>query len=136
LSLVLDASLTIAWYFEDQRNSETDAALDRIVAEGALVPSLWRIEVANALQMALRRKRIDQRYCDHALGQLEALPIEIDPETSLHVWSSGVALADQHGLTLYDAVYLELAIRRELPLATLDNALIEAGRRVGLPPWQ
>lgn len=134
MSIVLDASVTIAWYFEDEHNAGTDAVLDRIIADGALVPSLWKIEVANGLQMALRRKRIDRPYRDQALKQLEALPIETDPETALHAWSAGIGLADQYGLTLYDAVYLELAIRRQLPLATLDKALGEAGRQAGLPP--
>ena len=62
MSLVLDASLAIAWYFEDERTPETEAALDRVIADGAVVPSLWRIEVASGLQTSMRRNRIDRRY--------------------------------------------------------------------------
>lgn len=136
MTIALDASMAIAWCFEDERTAESEVALDWVVAEGALVPSLWKIEVANGLQMALRRNRIHPDYRDLALKRLQSLPIEIDPETSLHVWSAGIALADRHRLTIYDAVYLELAIRRRLPLASLDKALVEAGRQAGLPKLQ
>lgn len=132
MSIALDASMAMAWCFEDERNPESDAILDRIITEGAIVPSLWKIEVANSLQVAIRRKRIDRQYRDLALARLQILPIETDQETSLHVWSTGIELADRYDLTLYDAIYLELAVRRGLPLATLDKALSEAGRRAGL----
>lgn len=133
MSLVLDASLTIAWYFEDERSTQTETLLDQVTAEGAIVPTLWKIEVANGLQMAMRRKRIDRSYRDQAIEQLAALPIETDSETALHAWAAALELADQHILTVYNAVYLELAIRRQLPLASLDKELVEAGRRAGLP---
>lgn len=133
MSIALDASMAMAWCFEDERNPESDAVLDRIITEGAIVPSLWKIEVADSLQVAIRRKRIDRQYRDLALARLQILPIETDPETSLHVWSTGIELADRYDLTLCDAIYLELAVRRRLPLATLDKALIEAGRLAGLP---
>ncbi len=136
MTVVLDASMTMAWYFEDERSAQTEAVLDLVTAKGALVPALWKVEVANGLQTAMRRRRIDQMYRDRALKKLESLPIETDSETTLHVWSAGIGLADQHGLTLYDAVYLELAIRRQFPLATLDRALIDAGRKAGLPMLQ
>jgi predicted nucleic acid-binding protein len=125
VSIALDASMAMAWCFEDERNLESDAVLDRIITKGAFVPSLWKIEVANSLQVAIRRKRIDRQYRDLALVRLQNLPIETDPETSLHVWSDGIRLADR-----------ELAIRRQLPLATLDGALAEAGRQAGLPLLQ
>jgi predicted nucleic acid-binding protein len=134
MSIALDASMAIAWCFEDERSAESEAILDRVIEKGALVPTLWKIEVANGLQTALRRKRIDRQYRDLALKRLQDFPIETDPETSIHVWSAGIELADRHHLTLYDAVYLELAIRRRLPLASLDKALVEAGRQAGLPP--
>lgn len=133
MSFVLDASLTIAWYFEDERSTHTETLLDRLTTEGAIVPALWKIEVANSLQMAMRRKRIDRQFRDQAIEQLAALPIETDSETALHVWAATLELADQHALTVYDAVYLELAIRRRLALASLDKELVEAGRRAGLP---
>jgi hypothetical protein len=83
------------------------------------VPPLWRLEVANGFQSAIRRKRIDQRYRDDSLAELRLLPIEIDSECDTRVWSSALPPADQFGLSVYDACYLELAQRRDLPLATL-----------------
>jgi len=133
VSLVLDASLAIAWYFENERTQDTDAALDRVMAAGAVVPALWRIEVASGFQAAVRRNRIGRRYRDEALEQLAALPIVVDPETVLHAWSTTLSLADRYGLTPYGATYLELAQRRLLPLASLDKALLAAARKARLP---
>jgi predicted nucleic acid-binding protein len=130
--LVLDASLTLSWYFEDERKPAADAILDQVAASGAVVPSLWRIEVANGFQTALRRKRIDGDFRDRALHHLGSLPITIDPETDTHVWTATLRLADRLGLTVYDAVYLELAQRRSLPLASLDKELSVAGRASGV----
>ena len=121
MSLVLDPSLALSWYFEDERTPTGDALLDQVVEDGAVVPSLWRLEVANGFQMAIRRKRIDAAYRDNALAELATMPITVDAETDAHAWSSTLRLSDRFRLTPYDAVYLELAQRRELPLATLDR---------------
>lgn len=126
MSLVLDASLTLSWFFDDEATPETEAVLDRASRTGAVVPSLWRLEVANALQFALRRGRISPEYRDASLAVLERLPIVLDLETDHHAWSRTLHLAERHRLTVYDATYLELAWRRGLPLATLDKALREA----------
>jgi predicted nucleic acid-binding protein len=133
MSLVLDASLTLSWYFEDERKSAVDAVLDQVAADGAVVPSLWRIEVANGFQTALRRKRIDADFRDRALQHLGLLPIAVDAETDTYVWTSTLQIADRFGLTVYDAAYLELAQRRSLPLASLDKELSEASRALGVP---
>lgn len=132
MSLVLDASLTLSWYFEDERTPAADALLDRVTNTGAVVPSIWRVETANGFQMALRRQRIDAGFRDRALFELARLPIAVDNETDAYVWTTTLQLADRHQLTVYDAVYLELAKRRELPLATLDGALRSAAASVGL----
>ena len=132
MSLVLDASLTLSWYFEDKRTPAADALLDRVTNTGAVVPSIWRVETANGFQMALRRQRIDAGFRDRALFELARLPIAVDNETDAYVWTTTLQLADRHQLTVYDAVYLELAKRRELPLATLDGALRSAAASVGL----
>lgn len=129
MSLVLDSSATLAWHFEDERTEAIRTLLRKVVEEGATVPSLWRYEVANGLQMAVRRKRIDGAYRDRALANLEALGIRIDAESGINCWIATVQLADLHGLTIYDAAYLELARRRRLPLATLDRALAQAAGR-------
>jgi len=128
VSLVLDASLTLGWYFEDERTQEGDAVLDRVTEEGAMVPGLWRYEVANGLQTAVRRKRIDAAYRDASLAELRLLPITVDAAGDELAWTTTLGLADRFGLTIYDAAYLELSHRRGLPLATADRALRAAAR--------
>jgi predicted nucleic acid-binding protein len=132
VSLVIDSSLTLAWYFPDEASKETDQLLRRVAVEGAVVPDLWRAEVANGFQSAIRRRRIDANYRDSSLVELAKLPIAVDPDTNAHVWGATVRLADLHRLTIYDAIYLELAQRRRLPLATLDVALATAARGVAV----
>ena len=133
MSLVVDASLTLAWYFEDERTPAIDALLDRVAQNSAFVPSLWRLEVVNGLQTAVRRRRIDNAYRDNALQQLGLLPIAVDADTGAHAWTTTLGLADRCALTIYDATYLELAQRRALPLATLDRALRSAAQALGVP---
>ena len=128
MSLVVDASLTLGWYFEDERSAAGDAVLDRVTEEGGIVPALWRYEVANGLQMAVRRKRIDTTYRNASLAELGLLPITVDRAGDDLVWTTTLALADRFSLTVYDAAYLELAHRRGLPLATGDRALRRAAR--------
>jgi len=132
VTLVIDASLTLSWYFEDERTPAADALLDQVTNTGAVVPSLWRLETANGLQVAIRRKRIDATFRDRALTHLTRLPITVDPETDAYAWTTTLQLADRFQLTLYDAAYLELAQRRALPLATLDSALRPAAEALGL----
>ncbi len=132
MTLVIDASLTLSWYFEDERTPAADALLDQVTNTGAVVPSLWRLETANGLQVAIRRKRIDVAFRDRALTHLTRLPITVDAETDAHAWTTTLQLADRFQLTLYDAAYLELAQRRALPLATLDSALRPAADALGL----
>jgi predicted nucleic acid-binding protein len=132
VSLVIDSSLTLAWYFPDEGNDETDELLRRVGREGAVVPGHWRAEVANGFQSAVRRQRIDAAYRDSSLVKLAQLPITVDPETNAHAWGATVRLADLHRLTIYDAIYLELAQRRRLPLATLDAALAAAASAVAV----
>jgi predicted nucleic acid-binding protein len=131
MTLVLDASLTMSWYFDDESTATTDGLLDQVADTGALVPTVWRLEVANALQMAVRRNRIDTGYRDRALTELALLPIAIDADTDTYAWSTTLRLAERFALTIYDAAYLELAQRRSLPLATLDEALGTAAGTLG-----
>jgi predicted nucleic acid-binding protein len=128
LSLVLDSSLSLAWYFEDEASEQADDVLRRVQEEGAIVPGLWRYEVPNALQVAIRHKRINAAFRDSALARLASLNITIDPESEQHAWSAALHLSDRHGITVYDASYLELAQRHRLDLATLDQALAKAAR--------
>lgn len=133
MTLVVDASITIPWYFHDEQTEATQAVFHKVVAEGGLVPSLWKLEVANVLQMSVRKKRIDLEFRDRAIGYLSRLNIVVDVETHSHAWSETLALSDRYDLTTYDAAYLELAIRRGLPLASLDGKLLAAARSAGVP---
>ena len=132
MSVVIDASLTMAWYFEDESTPATDAVLDRVSGSGAVVPGLWRLEVANAFQTAVRRQRIDAVYRDASLAELGFMAITIDADTNGYAWSTTLRLAERFALTLYDAAYLELAQRRSLPLATLDRDLRAAAPAVNV----
>jgi len=132
MSLVLDSSLCLAWCFEDERTPEVLAVFERVVEEGVVVPTLWRYEIANALLMAQRRKRIDAERRTRLLQALSELDVEEDRAPEGDPWRAMVQLADLHRLTVYDAAYLELAQRRRLPLATLDKALLDAARKAGV----
>jgi predicted nucleic acid-binding protein len=126
VTVVIDASLTMAWYFEDESTPDTDQLLDLVAKDGAVVPGLWRLEVANAFQTAIRRRRIDVSYRDASLAELGFLPITTDVDTDSYAWSAILRLAERFLLSTYDAAYLELAHRRGLPLATLDRDLWKA----------
>ena len=132
MSLVLDASMAMAWFLDEDQADAAQGVLDFVVGDSAVVPSLWRLEVANSLQYSVRRKRIDRLFADECLIQLSRLNILIDSETDEHAWGETRRLAIKHGLTVYDAAYLELAIRRGLPLASCDGELIAAAKKVGV----
>ena len=121
MSVIVDASMTIAWLFRDERADMPRTVLRRVVAEGA-----------NALRKAVRRKRCEAGYVTRSLQRLGRLPITIDPETAVHAWGATRQLSIEHDLTLCDAAYLELAIRRKQPLASTDTALTAAARNLGL----
>lgn len=129
---MLDGSAALGWCFEDECAPGLDALRLRVAEHGAVVPSLWRLEVANGLMVAVRRGRLDAARRDALLEALLEMDIAIDTETDRHAWAGTVRLAEAHGLTAYDAAYLELAQRRRLPLATLDAALARAARDAGV----
>jgi predicted nucleic acid-binding protein len=132
VSLVIDSSITLAWFFEDERTERADAVMRQVAKAGAVVPSLWRLEIANALQSALRRKRINAAFRDASIADLRSFPIAVDSETDRHAWGTSLTLAERCQLTLYDAAYLELAQRLRLPLASLDQDLRAASRTLGV----
>ena len=132
MSLVIDASITLAWTFVDVRTVAADAVLDRVLSAGASVPSLWRLEVATALRSAVRRQRCDEAFVDRTLSDLASLAIALDEETAARAWTDTRRLSREEGLTIYDASYLELALRLHGPLASADAALCDAARRRGL----
>jgi predicted nucleic acid-binding protein len=126
VSLVLDCSITLAWVYSDETTEPVRRVFELLRPSGAWVPGLWRLEVANVLEMGARRKRHDAAFRDATLADLAQLPIQVDAETDQHAWGATLHLAERHQLTLYDAAYLELALRRDLPLATLDEDLRRA----------
>ena len=131
MTLVLDCSLALSWCFEDERTPATAAILERVAEQGAVVPAIWRLEVANGLQNALRRGRIDAGYRDALISDLAMLDVVTNPETDAHAWATTLQLSERFRLTAYDAAYLELARRRSLPLASLDQQLRAAARTLG-----
>jgi len=128
VSIVLDSSATLAWVYQDETTPEIDLVFDTVAQQGAFVPALWRLEVANILEMGVRRRRNDADFRDATLADLELLPIAVDGETDAQAWRATLQLAIRHQITLYDAAYLELAKRRSLPLATLDRELRAAAK--------
>ncbi len=132
MAFVLDCSVTMAWIFPDEAAEATDRLRDSLVESKAFVPSLWPVEVGNALLIATRRGRVRVAEWSEIRANLEALPIEIDPVTTSRVWGTSLQLAETHQISAYDAMYLELAVRLQLPLATLDRALLTAARDVGI----
>ena len=121
---VADASATLPWCFEEEATPATEALLERLRAgEPAVVPAHWSTEVMNGLMMAVRRDRIDLERVARFARDLAALPIRIEPPHAPAAWDAVIRVATKHGLTVYDAAYLELAGRTGLPLATLDGEL-------------
>ena len=132
MSLVLDASATIARLYVAECTPSIISTFEQIAELGASVPSLWKLAVANVLNIGIRRGRNTAAFRDAALANLDALPLEVDLYTDVHAWHSTLHLADRHNLTLYDAAYLELALRRGLPLASLDTHLRAAAAIHGI----
>ena len=124
--------MAIAWLFAAERDDGPRQALRRVAAQGAVVPSLWRLEVANVLRNAIRRGRCTAAYADRSIGRLARLRIAVDSQTDEHAWTATRALSAAYELTLYDAAYLELALRLSRPLASCDAALNKAARDAGV----
>ena len=129
---VLDSSTALAWVLPDESSPESDALLDRIADAGAAVPGLWHLETANILLVAERRGRVTAIERQKALSALADLPIQVDPHTAGQAWTNTLTLAAAHNLTVYDASYLELAMRAGLPLASLDRVLRLAAEACGV----
>ncbi len=130
--LIIDSSVAIAWCFPDEQDTYSQSVLDALATERAIVPDLWHLEVANTLMVGERRKRSTQANTVTWLGFLTSLPIFIDEETRAHAFGDTLSLAREHNLSVYDAAYLELAMRRGLPLATLDDKLKSAAKAAGV----
>ena len=132
MPFVVDSSVALAWVLPDEQGSMADVLVDSLEGAQACAPTLWALEVDNALVMAQRRKRLTERELDRILKVLQSLAVELDATPVAETLPAIVVIARKLGLTTYDAAYLELAQRRGLPLATLDTRLAECARKVGV----
>ncbi len=126
---VLDASVALAWFLDDEQAPQADNVRTRLIRERAYVPQLWHLEVRNGLIIAERRGRLSATRINECLEAIKRLPIQTDSEAVL---DTVVSLARMHNLSVYDAVYLELAKRRDAALASLDGALLRAAAEEGV----
>lgn len=124
--------MAMAWLIDEQPSGAPTEVMKRLFEDGAIVPSLWKLEVANALRTAVRRNRCDEAYVEDALKRLSDMPLTIDDQTDIQAWGRTRRLSQDEGLTVYDAAYLELALRLSLPLASCDGDLLNAARRRGV----
>jgi predicted nucleic acid-binding protein len=131
-AFVVDCSITMAWLFHDEATPKTAALLTRLATETALVPAWWFIEITNVLAMAERKGRMTPIQSDAFVADLGKLGIERDDEAPNRAFTHLLALCRTHHLTSYDAIYLDLAVRRNLPLATLDDDLRKSAKKLGV----
>lgn len=130
---VLDASVTLSWCFDDEANLFTDAILERLEKTSALVPALWPFEVASALTVAQRRGRLSGIEREDFIERLHTLRVQVERREATWLLQQILSLTRRRaGLSAYDASYIELAVRENLPLATLDRNLAEAARWAGV----
>jgi predicted nucleic acid-binding protein len=128
--------VTVAWFFEDEVDAYAESVEDAMQSASAEVPGLWPLEVANALLVGERKKRATEANVGQFLELLKSLPIVLDGQTAARAWQESLQLARRHDLSVYDAAYLELALRRGLPLATLDLNLKAAAAAIGVSEYQ
>jgi len=129
---VIDNSVILAWSFEDEKSDYAESVVDALLDHTPVVPSVWPLEFGNALLVAERRKRIDVGYSDRVLSEIAGLGILIEQELPDRMLKEIFNLAREHQLSTYDASYLDLAMRRGLPLATQDKALLRAAGACGV----
>lgn len=135
MDLVLDASVVLAWSFDDEQDDYADRLLTRLTSgeATAAAPAVWPSEVVNGLLVAERRGRHTPAQTSQLVADLSQLPVAVETPGWAHLGESVAFLARAHGLSAYDATYLDLAVRLRLPLATLDTRLRKAAEAVGVP---
>jgi len=131
-AFVLDCSVAMAWLFNDEATPKTADLLNRLATETALVPAWWFVEITNVLALAERKGRITPAQSGAFIADIGKLDIELDDESPGRAFTHLLSLCRTHRLTSYDAMYLDLAVRRQLPLATLDDDLRKAARNLGV----
>ncbi|MDO8361120.1 MAG: type II toxin-antitoxin system VapC family toxin [Devosia sp.] len=131
--IVADASIILAWAYGEPNAHLATPVLRRIARDGAVVPPIWPMEIANSLELSVLRKRISIVQSDELRADIRQLAIRIEELSVQRIWDDVSALSRMHGLTIYDASYLELAVRQQLPLASFDQQLADAARAAGVP---
>ncbi len=136
MDFVLDNSVTMRWLLVSQKANDqryAESVLQMLIERKAFVPNLWHLEVSNVLNAAEKRGDISVAVAEGFIAQIEQLSIRVDGETAKHAWNRSLVLARNYKLSSYDAAYLELALRMNLPLASLDQGLIKAAKKAGVP---
>ncbi len=129
-ALVIDASIASAWCFPDERTDYTHGVFQAVTSSlETVAPRLWAYEIRNSILMGFRRGRISKPDAEQFLASLNELNVRLSEPSS---YDGVFGLADQHGLTVYDAAYLDLAVHEGVPLASLDGQLIRAAQKVGV----
>jgi predicted nucleic acid-binding protein len=134
--LIVDNSIVMTWVFEDEFDAYANKVLDGLNDNIALVPPIWRLEVVNVLISAERRGRITQSASNRFLTLLNDLQFQVIEENMTQSMDTHLSIARDYHLSSYDAAYLNLAITRSLPIATLDKNLIKAAKQADVPLWQ
>ena len=130
---VVDNSVVMTWCFEDEANPYADAVLDSLTEAVAVVPAIWPLEVINVLLVAERKKRLHEADSVRFISLLTQLPIMVDRSWPERLMKDFLAIGRAHNLSSYDTAYLELAMRQGLPIATMDQKLLEAARQIDIP---
>jgi len=130
---VIDNSVVMSWCFEDEGSTYADAVLESLETGEALVPAIWPLEVGNVLLVAERKKRLGHASAVRFLGLLGGLPISVEQEPPDRMLKEILSLAREYELSTYDASYLDLAMRLDVPISTLDTSLLKAARKCEVP---
>jgi predicted nucleic acid-binding protein len=131
-SFVVDASVAMTWLFQDEMTPTTTRLLRRLETDAVLVPALWYLEITNTLAVAERKGRVSAEQSEDFIALLDGVQIDVDLETHRGAFTDLLAICRKFGLSSYDATYLELALRRKLPLASLDEPLRKAAKKLGV----
>ncbi|MEO5669182.1 MAG: type II toxin-antitoxin system VapC family toxin [Ramlibacter sp.] len=136
MPFVLDNSVVTGWFVENQASPYSERIALRLENDRAVAPWLWELEFANVLRTACLRQRMTAEAAQMVIAQITSLPIDVDRHPVLPSELLGLAL--RFGLISYDAAYLELALRLQLPIATLDGPLRDAALAsgVGVVPYE
>jgi predicted nucleic acid-binding protein len=133
---VVDNSVVMSWCFEDEGDTYAEDVLESLEAAEAFVPAIWPLEVGNVLLVAERKKRLSHASAVRFLDLLGGLPIAVEQEPPDRMLKEILSLAREHELSTYDASYLDLAMRLDLPISTLDTSLLKAAGKCEVPVYK